>query len=190
MKDFQEDIENSLEELRRGGVILYPTDTVWGLGADALNQDAVEKIFAIKGRPHEKSPILLLSDVGQLCTYVENLPTNIAEILGGFEGPTTVIYPEAKNLPKNVVHSDGSVALRITQEPFSKALIDSLQRPLVSTSANISGSPTPPTFAEINPAIKNNVDYVVEYRQDDLSGATPSRIVRLNRDGSLAVVRE
>lgn len=190
MKDFQDDIENSLEVLRRGGVVLYPTDTVWGLGVDALNEDAIEKVFAVKERPHEKSLILLLSDKEQLFTYTENLPTNIAEILDGFESPTTVIYPRAKNLPKNVVHSDGSVAFRITEEPFSKALIDSLQRPLVSTSANISGSPAPRAFAEINPAIKNNVDYVVRYRQGDLSKAPPSRIVTLNRDGSLVVVRE
>lgn len=190
MKDFHRDVEKSLGVLRGGGVIIYPTDTVWGLGADALNEDAIEKVFSIKGRSYEKSFIILLSKREELSKYTKNLPLNIVDILDSFSQPTTVIYPEAQNLPAGVTHPNGSVAIRITDDPFLKSLIQGLGSPLVSTSANLSGLPTPSTFIEIDSAIKEGVDYVVRYRQDDALKTSPSRVIKFSLDGSFVVVRE
>lgn len=190
MEDFLNDINDSLATLRQGGVILYPTDTVWGLGADSRNEKAVNKLFAIKDRPADKSVILLLGDIKGLVRYVDDLPENIEEIISSFNRPTTVIYPRAKNLPENILHSDGSVAIRIVNDPFLRELIKLLGSPLISTSANLSGLPTPSTFIEIDSTIKEEVDYIVEYRQDDTLKTSPSRVIRLGLDGSFVVVRE
>jgi L-threonylcarbamoyladenylate synthase len=185
----EQDISNCIKTLCDGGVILYPTDTVWGLGCDALNEDAVENIFAIKDRPQNKSLIVLLAEPRDILQYVANPHPDIIDILENFERPTTVIYDGALEFPEKAVHTDGSIAIRVTNDPFCKALIKRLRRPIISTSANISGTPTPSFFSEISDTIKQRVDYIVQYRQDDNVPKTPSRLVRILDDGSLDILR-
>lgn len=189
MVDFEEDIKNCVHTLLAGGTILYPTDTVWGLGCDALNPDAVSKVFALKQRPSEKSMIVLLADARDILQYVAAPPPDIIAIVESFEQPTTVIYDNALELADNVVNTDGSVAIRVTTDPFCKALIKRLRRPLVSTSANISGAPTPALYSSISQAIVSGADYVVRYRQDDNVVRLPSRLVRMTDDGDMVVLR-
>ena len=189
MVDFENDIKNCVAALQQGGTILYPTDTVWGLGCDALNEAAVDKIFAIKQRPKEKSMIILLADARDVIQYVAAPPPDIIAIIEGFERPTTVIYQGALGFPDNVVNQDGSIAIRVTTDPFCKALIKRLRRPLISTSANISGQPTPPIYSMIDKAVIGGVNYVVKHRQDDSAIAAPSRIVKMNDDGEMEVIR-
>lgn len=189
MVDFENDIKSCIATLQQGGTILYPTDTVWGLGCDALNEAAVEKVFAVKQRPREKSMIVLLADARDILQYVAAPPPDILAIVESFERPTTVIYENALGFPDNVVNADGSIAIRVTTDPFCKALIKRLRRPLVSTSANISGEPTPAIYKAVSKTIIDNVDYIVNYRQDDGRITAPSRLVRMNEDGGLIVLR-
>ncbi|RYD58767.1 MAG: threonylcarbamoyl-AMP synthase [Sphingobacteriales bacterium] len=187
--NFEEDIKKCVETISAGGTILYPTDTVWGLGCDALNENAIDKIFDIKNRPREKSLIVLLADARSVIQYVAAPHPDIIDILENFDRPTTVIYDGALSFPLNAVHADGSIAIRVTRDPFCKALIKRLQTPVVSTSANLSGEPTPATFDAIQDEIKQRVDYVVKYRQDDMTIKPPSRLVRIKDDGSLEIIR-
>jgi len=189
MVDFENDIKNCIAAMQQGGTILYPTDTVWGLGCDAMNEAAVDKIFAIKQRPKEKSLIILLADARDIIQYVAAPPPDIIGMVEGFERPTTVIYENALGFPANVVNADGSIAIRVTTDPFCKALIKRLRSPLVSTSANISGRPTPAIFSMVEDAIITNVDYAVSYRRDDNTIHQPSRLVRISDDGSMTVIR-
>ena len=189
MVDFENDIKNCVATLQQGGTILYPTDTVWGLGCDALNEAAVDKIFGIKHRPKEKSVIVLLADARDILQYVAAPPPDIIAIIENFEKPTTVIYQNALGFPANVVNHDGSIAIRVTTDPFCKALIKRLRGPIVSTSANISGQPAPPIYRMIDSAIVQNVDYVVVHRQDDESIKPPSRLVKMDDDGEMEVLR-
>jgi L-threonylcarbamoyladenylate synthase len=189
MTDFSEDIEKALEVLRNGGTILYPTDTVWGLGCDATNPEAVDKIFALKQRPPQKSCILLLADRRDLLQYVTALDLSVFEYLENVTKPTTVIYPDVTGVAENLISEDGTVAFRVVDEPFCKHLIKRFRKPIVSTSANISGAPTPANFGEIGPEIRNGVDYTVGYRQDDNSIREPSAIVRWSADGDHIVIR-
>ena len=190
MIDFENDVTASLDVLRTGGVILYPTDTIWGVGCDATNEAAVKQIFTLKQRPEQKSLVILMADVRDLLKYVAHPHPDIADIIAGFDRPTTVIYEGALDLAPSVINEDGTVAIRIVQEPFCRHLVKRLRKPLVSSSANISGQPAPSSFADIGPAIKNGVDYVVKYRQTDLTPARPSRIIKMLRDGSIQVIRE
>lgn len=189
MVDFEKDIKNCITALNAGGTILYPTDTVWGIGCNALNESAVEEIFNLKQRPKEKSLIILLADARDVIQYIASPHPDIISIIEDFEKPTTVIYENALGFPQNVVNADGSIAIRVTTDPFCKALIKRLRTPLVSTSANVSGQPTPPTFAQIAEEIKTGVDYVVQYRQDDSATKTPSRLIRLHDNGKMEVLR-
>lgn len=189
MVDFEEDIKNCVQTLLAGGTILYPTDTVWGLGCDALNPDAVAKIFALKQRPAEKSMIVLLAEARDILHYVAAPTPDIIAIVESFERPTTVIYNNALELAENVVNADGSVAIRVTSDPFCKALIKRLRRPLVSTSANISGETTPAIYRAINNAVVSGADYVVRYRQNDTVLRQPSRLVRMTDEGDMIVLR-
>ncbi len=189
MVDFENDIKNCVQVLQNGGTILYPTDTVWGLGCDAMNTAAVEKIFAIKHRPKQKSMIVLLADARDILQYIAAPHPDIIAIVETFERPTTVIYENALGFPDNVVNKDGSLAIRVTTDPFCKALIKRFRGPIISTSANISGAATPATFKMIDDAISSNVDYVVKYRRDDDSIVAPSRLVRINEDGGMEVLR-
>ncbi|ACU63376.1 L-threonylcarbamoyladenylate synthase [Chitinophaga pinensis] len=189
MIEFENDISASLQVLRSGGLILYPTDTIWGIGCDATDEAAVKKVFTLKDRPEAKSLVILLADVRDLLKYVAHPSPEIADILAGFDRPTTVIYEGALDLAPNVINSDGTVAIRIVKDTFCRHLIKRLRKPLVSTSANLSGQPSPATFAEVSPEIINGVDYVVSYRQDDTTPAQASRIIKLLKDGSVQVIR-
>ena len=189
MVDFENDIRECMGALQQGGVILYPTDTVWGLGCDAMNGAAVEKVFAVKHRPKEKSMIVLLAEARDVLQYVAAPPPDIIAIIESFATPTTVIYENALGFPDNVVNRDGSIAIRVTTDPFCKALIKRFRKPIVSTSANISGGPTPSIYRLVDSAIVNNADYVVQYRQDDERVFAPSRVVRIGDDGEIVVVR-
>jgi L-threonylcarbamoyladenylate synthase len=189
MVDFESDIKNCIQTLEAGGTILYPTDTIWGLGCDALNEKAVDKLFALKQRPKEKSLIILLADARDILQYVAAPPPDIIEIAESFNTPTTIIYEGALGFPDNVVNADGSIAIRVCNDPFCKALIKRLRKPLVSTSANISGQLTARFFGEIDARIVNGVDYVVKHRQDDETPQKPSGIIRINTDGSIEQIR-
>lgn len=189
MFDFEDDIKACIAVLNVGGTILYPTDTVWGIGCNALDEAAADKVFAVKQRPKEKSLIVLLADARDILKYVASPPPDIIDITENFDKPTTVIYDGALEFPDNVTNEDGSIAIRVTNDPFCKALIKRLQKPLVSTSANLSGAPTAATFSEVSQAVKTGVDYIVKYRQDDYTVAAPSRLVKIQDDGSLTVIR-
>ena len=189
MVDTENDIKNCVSALQAGEVILYPTDTVWGLGCDAMNAVAVEKVFAIKHRPKEKSMIVLLADARDILQYVAAPHPDIIAIVEAFEKPTTVIYENALGFPDNVVNADGSIAIRVTTDPFCKALIKRVRGPIISTSANISGEPTAPIFSSINEAVVSAVDYAVRYRRDDDRLHPPSRLVRIQDDGTLQILR-
>lgn len=185
----EQDISNCIKTICNSGVILYPTDTVWGLGCDALDEKAVDKVFSIKNRPKNKSLIVLLAEPKDVLQYVANPHPDIIDILEHFDTPTTVIYDGALDFPENVVNSDGSIAIRVTTDPFCKALIKRLKRPIISTSANLSGEPTPALFKDISEDIKQRVDYIVQHRQNDMEIKAPSRIVKINEDGSLEILR-
>ena len=188
---YQEDIDKSLEALHRGGVILYPTDTVWGIGCDAINEAAVERIYAIKRRSETRAMLTLVNDFDMLAEYVDKSNVLLTEKLidDNATRPVTVIYPKTKNMATNLIADDGSVGIRVVCEPFCRQLIKFFGRAIVSTSANISGDPTPAIFDEISEEIKASVDYIVRWRQDDRQPATPSSIVKLNADGSVTVLR-
>lgn len=186
----KEDLERAVEVMLQGGVILYPTDTIWGIGCDATNEEAVRKVFAIKQRADSKAVLCLLDAVGKLQGYVEEVPPLAYDLIDLSTKPLTIIYPNARNLAPSVVSEDGSVGIRITQEAFSKRLCERMHRPVVSTSANISGEPVAPDFEGIDERIKSAVDYVVLYRQDDHTTALPSSIIKLGKGGLIKVIRE
>jgi len=186
---FVTDIEEALTVLLSGGLVLYPTDTVWGIGCDATNPAAVAKIYALKKRSDEKSMIVLLADENDIPKYVTQPNPKIFDYIKGIHKPTTFIYEGAINLAKNMIQGDGSIGIRLTNDPFCKKLIRRFGKPLVSTSANISGYPTPSIFEDVDFEIKSGVDYIVQHRQDDVTAASPSAIVKLNADGSLNIIR-
>ena len=188
MVDFEKDIGNCLQVLQKGGLILYPTDTVWGIGCDATNEKAVEKVYKLKRRPDEKAMIVLVADERDVLQYVASPDLAVFDYLQETKKPTTVIYEDAIGLADNLVGKDGSIAIRICNEQFCKHLIKRFRTPIVSTSANISGEPVAKIFAEINDQIKNGVDYVVNYRQDDKTIAAPSSVIKWN-NGHLEVIR-
>jgi len=185
----KDDINKALEILQAGGIILYPTDTIWGLGCDATNEAAVEKIFKLKGRDAGKSLIVLLDTENKLQSYVSEVPEIAYDLIEFAENPLTIIYSGAKNLAKNVIHEDGSIGIRVAKHPFCEQLIQRFRKPIVSTSANISGQPSPKNFSEIDEEILKGVDYVVEYGQDDLSEKKASTIMKLEPDGRFAFIR-
>lgn len=188
--DFSRDIEKSIEVLKKGGVILYPTDTIWGIGCDATNTEAVERVFEIKQRDESKSLIVLLASDGQLQRYVSDVPDVAWDILDLSEKPTTVIFSNSYNLSAKAVAEDGSVGIRITKDEFCKTLIRKLNKPLISTSANVSGQKTPGNFSEISPEILRSVDYVVEHRQDERKSSAPSTIIKVGKGGLIDIIRK
>jgi L-threonylcarbamoyladenylate synthase len=183
------DIEKCLEALKAGGLILYPTDTVWGIGCDATNERAVEKIYQLKKRPGNKSMIVLVAEERDVLQYVAAPDLAVFDFLEKAKKPTTVIYNGALGLADNLTGNDGSVAIRICKDVFCKALIKRFRKPIVSTSANISGQPTPKTFKDISEEVKNRADYIVQYRQDDESVAEPSAVIKWNSKGTFEVLR-
>ncbi len=186
----EEDLKNALKVLKIGGVILYPTDTVWGLGCDATNEEAVKRIFQIKQREDSKSMILLTDNEAKIERLVEEIPDIAWDLIKLSETPLTIIYSGARNLAKNLIARDGSVGIRVTKEEFSNKLCERFRLPVVSTSANISGEETPQNFDEISDEIKNAVDYIVSYRREDKSKAKPSSIIKLEPNGVVTIIRK
>ena len=185
----EEDIKNAVEVLKQGGVILYPTDTVWGIGCDATNTEAVAKVYRIKKRDDSKALICLVDSDARLQRYVRNVPTIAWDLLDVADKPTTVILDGAVNLAPNLIAEDGSIALRITSEPFSKDLCYRFQKALVSTSANISGEPPAQNYKDISEELLNSVDYVCYSRRNEHKPHTPSSIIKLGPSGEVTVIR-
>lgn len=177
------------EVLESGGIILYPTDTIWGIGCDATNQEAVQHIYTLKQREDSKSMLVLVNGVGMLKKYLSEVPPVALAFLAKTKKPTTIIYPGARNLAGNLVAEDGSIGIRITSDPFCNQLIESCGKPLVSTSANISGEPSPSVFSEIRSHILTQVDHVVGWRQDETEASLPSAIIKLEEDGQMTILR-
>jgi L-threonylcarbamoyladenylate synthase len=187
---FKNDIDKALTILKDGGVILYPTDTIWGLGCDATNETAVEKINKIKGRAADKSFIILLDTDSKIQSYVTEVPEVAYDLIEYAEHPMTVIFSDGKNLAKNVINQDGSVGIRVVKHDFVQQLLQRFRKPIVSTSANISGEPSPQNFDEISEEIKSAVDYVVEHQQDDRSIKKPSTIIKIGSGGQFSFIRK
>lgn len=185
----EDDLRNALDTLKKGGIILYPTDTVWGIGCDARNAEAVAKIYDLKKRADSKSMLVLVGSEGMLQRTVKEVPDIAWQLIDAAVNPMTIIYDDAIGVAPNLIASDGSLGIRITSEKFSRALCDRLRAPLVSTSANVSGEPTPHSFAEISPAIIDGVDYVCRYRRDDHKEAKPSNIIKITRGNIVKVIR-
>lgn len=186
----REDLEMAVKVMREGGVILYPTDTVWGLGCDAGCEEAVKRIFDVKRRSDSKSMLVLVDSEAKLNYYVEEVPDVAYDLMDLSEKPVTIIYDGARRLAPQLIAEDGSVGIRVTHEAFSRDLCMRMKGAVVSTSANISGEPAPAVFPEISAEIVGAVDYVVKYRRDDLSRSKPSSIVKLGRGGLVKVIRE
>ena len=185
-----DDIKKALEVLKAGGVILYPTDTIWGIGCDATNEKAVERIYNIKKREDSKSMLVLMENPALLERYVDEVPEIAWDLVEVATTPLTVIYPNAKNLAKNLIAEDGSIGIRFTKEAFTTQLLQRFRRPLVSTSANISGEKSPAFFDEISEEIKSQVDFIVEYRQNETTPAQPSSIIKLGVGGQIDIIRK
>jgi len=184
-----QDINEAVKVLRNGGVILYPTDTVWGIGCDASNEKAVERIYQIKKRSDSKSMLVLADSPAMVQYYVNDMPDVAWELIESTSTPLTIIYDNAKNFAKNLLADDGSIGIRVANDKFIKALLSRFRAPIVSTSANISGEPTPQNFMEISDEIKNSVDYIVKHKQDDLTKSLPSRIIKLKHNGEFIIIR-
>ena len=185
-----DDLKQALEVLRNGGIILYPTDTVWGIGCDATNADAVKRIYELKQRTDSKSMLVLVDNTAKLSGYVNDIPEVAFDMAELSTKPLTIIYDDAKNLAANLPAEDGSVGIRISKEEFSKQLFARFKKPVVSTSANISGEASPRNFSEVSDAVKAGVDYVVGFRQDEMKNPAPSSIIKLTKDGQVKIIRE
>ncbi len=179
---------NILETIWKGGVIVYPADTLWGLGGDATQEQVAQKIIRIKGRPPEKGMVVLVSDYAMLEKYVGPVPPQAMDLLEKTPEPLTIVYPSARGLAPGVLGPDGSAALRVVRRGFAHDLIKAARRPLISTSANFSGRPAPRRFDEIDPALLAMTDYVVTLHRQKMAGR-PSKIVKLNDDGSVQIIR-
>ncbi len=188
--DIAQDIKNAVETMKSGGIILYPTDTIWGIGCDATNPKAVEKIYKIKKRDSSKAMICLVDSVERLTSYVRNAPKIALDIMEISSKPTTIIFDEAFGISENLKAQDGSVALRVTKENFSKELCYRFQKPIVSTSANISGEKTATNFIDIDSKIINNVDYVCLSRRNEKASFTPSSVIKISNSSEITILRE
>lgn len=185
----EEEIKNALEILRKGGSLLYPTDTVWGLGCDARNKEAVNKIYKLKQRAEYKSMVILVCDEKMLNRYVKDVPAIAWDLIETATRPLTIIYPGARMLAENVIAADGSVGIRLVKDEFCKNLIHKFGKPIVSTSANISGEPAPSSFKDIKLDVLNKVDYIVNYRQKEINNTQPSSIIKVALNGEIKIIR-
>jgi len=176
--------------MREGGVILYPTDTIWGIGCDATNENAVRRVYEIKQRADSKAMLVLVDSPVKVDYYVRDVPGIAWDLIELSDKPLTIIYADARNLAPNLLAEDGSVGIRVTNEPFSQRLCQQFRKAIVSTSANISGKPSPSCFFEISEEIKASVDYIVNYRQDDTIKPKPSSILKLDAGGVIKIIRE
>ncbi|MFD1768557.1 L-threonylcarbamoyladenylate synthase [Sphingobacterium suaedae] len=186
----KEDINEALQTLKNGGLILYPTDTIWGIGCDATNEAAVEKVFALKGRDQNKSMIILLHNDNQLVSYVQEVPEVAYELIEYADKPLTIVYPKAKNLAPNAIAEDGSIGIRIVHHAFCEQLLQRFRKPIISTSANISGKPSPKCFDDISSDILERVDYVVSYGQQEKGDGKSSTVMRLDPSGKFEFLRK
>ncbi len=186
----ESEIARTLKVLKDGGVILYPTDTIWGIGCDALNSKAVDKVYKVKQRTESKSLIILVNNFEMLQQYVEKIPDIASDLISNIDNPVTVIYDNARNLPKNVMAADGTIAIRIVKDDFCNRLIGEFGSPIVSTSANLSGEPTATVFSKISDSIKSQVDYSVQLYHDLFNQAKPSTIIRLFANGDFKIIRD
>ena len=183
----EQEIERSYKTLKKGGIILYPTDTIWGIGCDATNKEAVKKIYSLKKRSKNKALIILIAEYTNLYKLIDKVSPNAHKEMNN-EKPTTVIFNNVKNVSKEILAEDGSAAIRLANDNFCQRLIIKLGQPIVSTSANISGGPNPEIFSDINNELKENVDYIVNLRQDEIMNK-PSSIIKINIDGSIKKFR-
>lgn len=184
------DIKNAVECLKKGGVIIYPTDTVWGIGCDATNEEAVKRIYAIKQREDSKSMLCLVDNPNRIQRYFRNVPDVAWDLIDCATTPVTVILDGAQGVAPSLIAEDGSLGIRVTQEQFSQQICYRLQKPLVSTSANISGVPTSGLYRDIPEEILSQVDYVVQFRRGETTKAKPSSIVKLSQDGAVEIIRK
>lgn len=184
----KQEIQNSLEVLRSGGLLLYPTDTIWGIGCDATNAEAVQKVYNLKQRADSKALICMVASDGMLQKHINKVPDLAWDIIDLSEKPTTIVYDQPKEVAKNLIAADNTLAVRLTKHPFCQKLIHQFGKPIVSTSANISGMPAPSCFNEIQPEILKGVDYVVDlHRKEKCS--SPSAIIKLSNTGIVKVIR-
>lgn len=186
----EEDIKKAFEVLVSGGLILYPTDTIWGIGCDATNEEAVRRVYELKRRVDSKALITLLDNPIKLDYYIDEVPSLAWDLIELSEKPLTIIYDGARNVAPNLMAEDGSLAIRVTKEKFSQELCRRFRKALVSTSANISGEPAPANFDDISEEIKQGVDYIVKYRQEDTSKSKASSIIKLGKTGEVKIIRE
>ena len=184
-----EEVRKAGDHIKNGRIILYPTDTIWGIGCDATDPRAVQKVYNIKQRSDRKSMLVLMDGPIMLSRYLDKIPDQALKILNSTDNPTTIIYPDAKNLAENLIAEDGSIGIRITSDPFCRQLIERTGKPIVSTSANISGKPSPSLFSEIEPQLLKFIDYVVNWRQEETSPTNPSTILKLDEHGEITVIR-
>ncbi len=189
MANLKQEIENSVATLKEGKVILYPTDTIWGIGADATNSKAVQRIYKIKKRDTEKSMIILLDTVDKLKDYVVEVPDIAYELIEKTRVPLTIVYPKAKNLAKNLVAADGSIAIRVVNGEYCSEVIKQFGKPIVSTSANLSGEPSPVTFENISKTVVEKVDYVVDLFHSRLKTLKASTVIKMGSDGMFEILR-
>ena len=185
-----DDLKKAVAVLRNGGVILYPTDTIWGLGCDATNAEAVKRIYEIKKRAETKSMLVLLDSPAKLHVYIDEIPDMAWDLIELTTKPLTIIYPGAKNFAHNLISEDKTIGIRITEETFSKKLCEMFRKPIVSTSANVSSEKSPAFYKEISTEILNAVDYVVRFRQDDCTPAKPSSIIKLGTGNQIEIIRK
>lgn len=188
--NYKKDIDSCIDILNKGGIILYPTDTIWGIGCDATNVKAVAKIYALKQREEKKSMIILLAEENEISFYAKTPSVIINDYLKKFTEPLTVIYPDAKSLAPNIIQEDCTIAIRIVRDTFCKELITAFGKPIVSTSANVSGEKSPAAFDAIDPKIKNGVDFIVKHRREDHVTSKPSRIIKWEENDEITVIRE
>lgn len=186
----RDEVKKAFDVIQQGGIILYPTDTIWGIGCDATNTEAIQKIYALKQRAQEKSMIILLDTENKLESYIREVPAIAFDLIEFAENPLTLVMPGAKNISPAIISEDGSVGVRVSKHPFCQQLIQRMRKPLVSTSANISGQPSPQNFMQISAEIIDGVDYVVDVDQHDLSEKRPSTIMRLDPSGMFEFIRK
>ena len=185
-----EEIKKACQVMREGGVILYPTDTIWGIGCDATNEEAVRRVYEIKRRADSKAMLVLVDSAVKVDFYVQDVPEVAWDLIEVADKPLTIIYSGARNLAPNLLAEDGSVGIRVTGEEFSKRLCQQFRKSIVSTSANVSGQPSPQNFSEISEEIKAAVDYIVDYRREETTQAKPSSIIKLDKGGVIKIIRQ
>lgn len=183
-------IKRAVDVLKSGGTILYPSDTIWGIGCDATSKKAINRVLSIKQRAERKNLIILVSSFDEVAKYVKSVPDVVADLFESFNRPLTVVYPDAINLPENLIADDGSIGIRVVRNELCELIINNLGNPIVSTSANISGSPAPLTFSMISKYIKNSVDHIINIRQEGVTEMKPSTIIRVGNNNEFTIIRD